>query len=102
MLQVNRDSSKQDPKKKLSRAENPEPQSLPKNLKPISTAKIINPSGQSSEDIGVGDKVRHDRFGIGEVTFLDGTDPKNIKAKVVFQHEGEKNLILKFAKLTKI
>ncbi|WP_304342826.1 ATP-dependent helicase [Chryseobacterium koreense] len=93
---------KQDPKKKLSRAENPEPQSLPKNLKPISTAKIINPSGQSSEDIGVGDKVRHDRFGIGEVTFLDGTDPKNIKAKVVFQHEGEKNLILKFAKLTKI
>ncbi|KMQ71916.1 ATP-dependent helicase [Chryseobacterium koreense] len=93
---------KQDPKKKLSRAENPEPQSLPKNLKPISTAKIINPSGQSSEDIEVGDKVRHDRFGIGEVTFLDGTDPKNIKAKVVFQHEGEKNLILKFAKLTKI
>lgn len=93
---------KQDPKKKLSRAENPEPQPLPKNLKPISTAKIINPSGQSSEDIEVGDKVRHDRFGIGEVTFLDGTDPKNIKAKVVFQHEGEKNLILKFAKLTKI
>lgn len=93
---------KQDPKKKLSRDENPEPKSLPKNLKPISTAKIINPSGQSSEDIEVGDKVRHDRFGIGEVTFLDGTDPKNIKAKVVFQHEGEKNLILKFAKLTKI
>ncbi|WP_234110536.1 ATP-dependent helicase [Chryseobacterium sp. R2A-55] len=93
---------KQDPKKKLSRDENREPKSLPKNLKPISTAKIINPSGQSSEDIEVGDKVRHDRFGIGEVTFLDGTDPKNIKAKVVFQHEGEKNLILKFAKLTKI
>ncbi len=75
---------------------------VPKNLKPLSTAKIINPSGKSSEDIEVGDKVRHDRFGVGEVQFLDGSDPANIKAKVVFQHEGEKNLILKFAKLTKI
>ncbi len=74
----------------------------PQNLKPVATAKIINPSGTSSEDIEVGDRVRHDRFGVGEVTFLDGTDPKNIKAKVKFQHEGEKNLILKFAKLTKL
>ncbi|SIT96023.1 DNA helicase-2 / ATP-dependent DNA helicase PcrA [Epilithonimonas bovis DSM 19482] len=73
-----------------------------KQLKPVATAKIINPSGSSSEDIEVGDRVRHDRFGIGEVTFLDGTDPQNIKAKVVFSNEGEKNLILKFAKLTKI
>ncbi|MGV4414247.1 ATP-dependent helicase [Chryseobacterium sp. T1] len=74
----------------------------PKNLKPVATARIINPSGQSSQDIEVGDRVRHDRFGIGEVLFLDGTDPQNIKAKVHFANEGEKNLILKFAKLTKI
>lgn len=73
-----------------------------KTLKPVATAKIINPSGSSSEDIEVGDRVRHDRFGVGEVTFLDGTDPQNIKAKVIFTNEGEKNLILKFAKLTKI
>lgn len=91
---------KLDPKKKIERSE-PLKQ-VSKNLKPIATAKIINPSGQSSQDIEVGDKVRHDRFGIGEVTFLDGTDPQNIKAKVIFQNEGEKNLILKFAKLTKI
>jgi hypothetical protein len=39
---------------------------------------------------------------VGEVVFLDGTDPENIKAKVKFVTEGEKNLILKFAKLTKI
>ena len=50
----------------------------------------------------MGDHVRHDRFGMGEVLFLDGTDPENVKAKILFQHEGEKNLILKFAKLTKI
>jgi DNA helicase-2/ATP-dependent DNA helicase PcrA len=46
--------------------------------------------------------VFYDRFGVGEVIFLDGTDPENIKAKVKFATEGEKNLILKFAKLTKL
>src|SRR5690606_22285397 len=89
-------------KKTIDRNESSKPIAEPRKLKPVSTAKIVNPSGASSQDIEVGDKVRHDRFGIGEVTFLDGTDPQNIKAKVVFQHEGEKNLILKFAKLTKI
>lgn len=89
-------------KKTISKAENDKPIAEPRKLKPVSTAKIINPSGASSQDIEVGDKVRHDRFGIGEVKFLDGTDPQNIKAKVVFLHEGEKNLILKYAKLTKI
>lgn len=89
-------------KKTIERSDNSKPIAEPRKLKPVSTAKIINPSGASSQDIEVGDKVRHDRFGIGEVTFLDGTDPQNIKAKVVFQHEGEKNLILKYAKLTKI
>jgi DNA helicase-2/ATP-dependent DNA helicase PcrA len=87
-------------KKKLPSSDEPKP--LPKKLKPIASAKIINPSGSSSQDIEVGDRVRHDRFGVGEVVFLDGTDPENIKAKVKFVTEGEKNLILKFAKLTKL
>ncbi|WP_262148837.1 ATP-dependent helicase [Chryseobacterium foetidum] len=89
-------------KKTISKSENDKPIPETKKLRPVATAKIINPSGASSQDIEVGDKVRHDRFGIGEVKFLDGTDPQNIKAKVVFLHEGEKNLILKYAKLTKI
>lgn len=96
-----RSFKKLDPKKKIERNEET-PKTMSRNLKPVATARIINPSGQSSQDIEVGDQVRHDRFGIGEVTFLDGSDSQNIKAKVVFQHEGEKNLILKFAKLTKI
>ncbi|MBU4537841.1 MAG: UvrD-helicase domain-containing protein [Weeksellaceae bacterium] len=90
---------KKEEKKSIQRNE---PLPISQNLKPVATAKITNPSGVSSENIEVGDKVRHDRFGVGEVLFLDGTDPQNIKAKVKFQHEGEKNLILKFAKLTKI
>ena len=89
-------------KKTISKTEKDKPIAEPRKLKPVATARIINPSGASSQDIEVGDKVRHDRFGIGEVAFLDGTDPQNIKAKVVFLHEGEKNLILKYAKLTKI
>ncbi len=89
-------------KKTIDKGDSSKPVPEVRKLKPVSTAKIINPSGASSQDIEVGDKVRHDRFGIGEVSFLDGTDPQNIKAKVVFIHEGEKNLILKYAKLTKI
>jgi len=91
---------KKEEKKTLERNINVPP--LKKTLKPVATARIINPAGQSSQDIEVGDMVRHDRFGVGKVEFLDGTDPQNIKAKVTFANEGEKNLILKFAKLTKI
>lgn len=89
-------------KKKLTSTTESSAITPPKNLKPVASARIINPSGSSSQDIEVGDSVRHDRFGVGEVVFLDGTDPENIKAKVKFVTEGEKNLILKFAKLTKL
>lgn len=87
------------PKRKLNVKED---SIVKKELKPIGSARISNPSGNTTEEVRVGDRVRHDRFGIGEVVFLDGTDPNNIKAKVNFLAEGEKNLILKFAKLIKL
>lgn len=90
---------KKTPKKTLEKKSS---SNTSKKLTPVDSAKITNPGGNSSEDIAVGDHVRHDRFGVGEVLFLDGTDPNNVKAKVNFQHEGEKNLILKFAKLRKV
>ncbi|MDO4764047.1 MAG: 3'-5' exonuclease [Flavobacteriaceae bacterium] len=89
---------KKEPKKTLSRQEKPAPQKLTS----IASAKFTTPKGDSSQNIQVGDKVRHSRFGVGEVVFLDGTDPDNVKALVNFIHEGEKNLILKFAKLEKL
>ena len=89
-------------KKTISKSDSAQSPVEPRKLKPVATARITNPSGASSQNIEVGDQVRHDRFGVGEVLFLDGTDPENVKAKILFQHEGEKNLILKFAKLTKI
>ncbi|HAF28245.1 MAG TPA: ATP-dependent DNA helicase [Bacteroidales bacterium] len=42
--------------------------------------------------------VRHEKFGFGEVITIEGTDP-NKKAKVKFEVVGEKQLLLKFAKL---
>ena len=100
---VPRAFQKKEPKKKLSADEQKLPeQPIKRNLTPVSSAKINTPDSSQSQDIEVGDKVRHNRFGVGEVLFLDGTDPNNVKAKIKFATEGEKNLILKFAKLEKI
>lgn len=46
----------------------------------------------------VGAKVRHDRFGEGEVVAIEG-DGGNAKATVSFTHFGQKQLLLKFARL---
>ncbi|WP_120489229.1 ATP-dependent helicase [Bergeyella cardium] len=96
-----RSFKKIEPKKPLNlKKESPMP--APKRLNPIAKAQINNPAGGSTQNIEVGDRVRHDRFGIGEVLLLDGTDPQNIKAKILFEGNDEKNLLLKFAKLIKI
>ena len=96
-----RSFKKIEPKKPLNlKKESPMP--APKRLNPIAKAQINNPAGGSTQNIEVGDRVRHDRFGTGEVLLLDGTDPQNIKAKILFEGNDEKNLLLKFAKLIKI
>ena len=57
--------------------------------------KDFTPS--SPDQIKVGVRVEHPRFGIGQVTSLEGAD-SNIKATVEFPI-GKKQLLLKFAKL---
>lgn len=47
----------------------------------------------------VGDIVRHNRFGEGEITSLEGSGG-DAKATIAFEHLGQKNLLLKYAKLT--
>jgi len=47
----------------------------------------------------IGARVRHERFGEGEVVAIEG-DGGNTKATVHFTHFGQKQLLLKFAKLT--
>ncbi len=67
-------------------------------LKPIQNAKAKDSNGKTDIDLKVGDTVRHDRFGVGRVQSLEG-DVENAKAIILFDNVGEKNLLLKFAKL---
>jgi DNA helicase-2/ATP-dependent DNA helicase PcrA len=43
-------------------------------------------------------QVLHERFGVGKVINIEGDAP-NVKAVVFFQGSGQKQLLLKFAKL---
>lgn len=62
--------------------------------KPLFSENTFN----NAFDIKIGMRVQHERFGIGEVTSLEGTG-SNVKATVLFPNAGEKQLLLKFAKL---
>ncbi len=74
-----------------------ESSSPPQNLKPLSSAKLSRPEGAVT-NLKTGDEVLHDRFGKGLVLSIEG-EPDNAKALIKFENEGEKKLLLKFAKL---
>ena len=54
--------------------------------------------GDDPAKIQSGMMVEHQRFGEGKVLKVEGVMP-NIKATIFFQHFGQKQLLLKFAKL---
>ncbi|NQW36241.1 MAG: UvrD-helicase domain-containing protein [Flavobacteriales bacterium] len=75
----------------------PRPLVVPKNLKKI--AENLSPNTNLFDTkLTVGNSVEHARFGIGKVVSLEGAGP-NIKAEINFEKEGNKKLLLKFAKL---
>ena len=49
----------------------------------------------------VGDRIEHNRFGVGKVLFITGQVP-DIKATIAFEKYGEKILLLKYAKIRHI
>ena len=53
---------------------------------------------ESLRNLQVGMQVGHDRFGTGKVISMDGAFPNN-KATVFFEGVGQKQLLIKFAKL---
>lgn len=53
---------------------------------------------ESLRDLQVGMQVKHDRFGFGKVLSMDGAFPNN-KATIFFDGVGQKQLLIKFAKL---
>ena len=76
------------------------PQMMNKKLMQLREAKKQNQNfdGDDPRDIQSGMTVEHQRFGKGKVQQVEGTFP-NLKATVFFQNAGQKQLLLKFAKL---
>lgn len=73
------------------------------NKKPLTkieknTAQVNDEPAAPPELIQPGVHVEHERFGRGKVISVEGTGP-NIKATVFFAAAGQKQLLLKFAKL---
>lgn len=72
-----------------------------KNLVPPNLKKISSTTGSPAVDLEKlkeGSNVLHARFGKGKVVKLEGMAP-NVKATVYFPSAGQKQLLLKFAKL---
>jgi len=69
------------------------------NLKKIAYSNKDNRSIKLN--FSEGDKVSHEKFGNGEIVKIEGLD-NDVRAIVNFSKFGEKNLLLRFAKLNKI
>ena len=81
-------------------ATRPQPKVSPKNLI-NATAARYKPTSESQDhlkNLQIGMMVSHERFGNGKVTNIEGQFP-NSKASVDFGEAGQKQLLLKFAKL---
>ncbi|RKD13779.1 ATP-dependent DNA helicase [Pelobium manganitolerans] len=74
--------------------------------KPLKTTSLLAKAHVPSEgfapsdtsNLQVGHEVEHERFGYGKVLTLEGNKP-DIKATIFFKEIGQKQLLLKFAKL---
>ena len=67
-------------------------------LKKVSSSEIKNFVGDDTSVIQSGMEVEHERFGKGKVLLIEGKSP-DLKATVFFPGVGNKQLLLKFAKL---
>ena len=75
--------------------------SAPKKLIPLAKRMALNNSltdNSANASLRIGSIVEHEKFGIGEVTKIEGDYPES-KALINFRDAGEKNLLLKYAKL---
>jgi DNA helicase-2/ATP-dependent DNA helicase PcrA len=87
---------------KKKNADRPSEKVVPPHKKMVSVDQAkrkVDPSFAANVDkIETGMRVEHLRFGKGEVKSMEGQEP-NKKATIVFDKVGEKQLLLKFAKL---
>ena len=69
-----------------------------RNLKPVAQKTSQSSEPSNSEELQIGMNVEHVKFGSGKIISLEGNGP-NKKATVHFNSVGNKNLLLRFAKL---
>ncbi len=82
------------------------PRSKPFEPKVVVRKPMMKPVPKANPDfvpekivlLNPGDKVEHERFGLGEVISTEGQGD-NLKALILFKGFGKKNILLKFAKL---
>lgn len=77
------------------------PPTTGKRLVPLSSVASTGSSASNGSSFSEGDNVLHATFGVGTVLAVEGSGD-NTKAKVAFKDYGEKQLLLKFARLQKI
>ncbi len=70
----------------------------PAHLKKINSSEVQNFAGDDTSEIQTGMEVEHQRFGVGKVLLVEGKFP-DLKATIFFQGIGQKQLLLKFARL---
>ncbi len=73
--------------------------SYPKKLVKLEKANTNLINNQVNLQVSVGNKIQHERFGIGEVIALAEADG-DMRITVKFENAGERVLLLKFAKFT--
>ena len=75
--------------------------SVPRNLKKVSTvsggSQAMSSGPVSVAGLQAGQRIEHERFGLGEVMKVEGTGD-NAKATIHFKNAGEKQLLLRFAR----
>lgn len=78
----------------------PKTQAAPKTTSILAKAHVPTPGFAPSDtsNLQVGMEVEHERFGFGKVISLEGKKP-DVKATIFFKEIGQKQLLLKFAKL---
>ena len=78
----------------------PKPASIPRTSSILPKAHVPSEGYSPSDTSGlqVGMEVEHERFGFGKVINMEGNKP-DIKATIFFKDLGQKQLLLKFAKL---
>jgi len=84
--------------------EDPPHYTAPSRFKKVgvaATASIVSFNGNDSGELTLGDRVKHERFGLGTITSIEGEAP-NTTATVDFESDGKKKLLLRFAKLKKM